>query len=253
MHALRAGSAAFASGLHRGAAPGARRRLTVAPAGRAMTHLPWFALARAVLMGRLRSPPRAGIHIPATGGYDTRAAWDEAMNKTTMTQVSTVALLALAACSDPPPPQTPATPPAAEPAEPAADIPEKNPEQGDLVISDRIRQLCGIDDASAYFPYNSSKLTDSTRALLQKLADCFSTGPLSGEKMHLVGHADPRGDEEYNLALGHRRADAVKRLFVDFKLAADRIETTSRGEADATGSDEESWARDRKVEVKDGA
>jgi peptidoglycan-associated lipoprotein len=67
--------------------------------------------------------------------------------------------------------------------------------------------------------------------------------------MRLVGHADPRGDEEYNMTLGNRRADNVKTAIVDAGLAASQVATTSRGEMDATGTDEASWEKDRRVDV----
>lgn len=156
--------------------------------------------------------------------------------------------------SDPaPPPATPAgdtTPPpvAATPAPP----PEKqgdDPKQSDINISDEIRRACGISDAEARFAFNSAQVRDADRAILKKLAVCFSTGPLKGREMRLVGHADPRGESEYNMVLGDRRASNVKGAIANEGLAAERIATTSRGEMDATGTDEASWARDRRVDV----
>ena len=85
--------------------------------------------------------------------------------------------------------------------------------------------------------------------MLRKLAVCFSTGPLAGRQMGLVGHADPRGESEYNMLLGERRATNVKQVIVSEGLAPDKMSTSSRGEMDATGTDEASWARDRRVDV----
>jgi peptidoglycan-associated lipoprotein len=67
--------------------------------------------------------------------------------------------------------------------------------------------------------------------------------------MRLVGHADPRGDEEYNMSLGNRRADNVKSAIVGAGLSASQVATTSRGEMDATGTDDASWEKDRRVDV----
>jgi len=67
--------------------------------------------------------------------------------------------------------------------------------------------------------------------------------------MSLVGHADPRGSEDYNLALGGRRADNAKLIIVAESMNASSISTTSRGKMDATGTDEAGWARDRSVDV----
>lgn len=86
--------------------------------------------------------------------------------------------------------------------------------------------------------------------MLQKLADCFTNGPLAAERLRLVGHTDPRGDDEHDLALGGRRAESVKKALTGFGLSSDKASTTSRGEMDAAGSDEASWAKDRRVQVE---
>jgi peptidoglycan-associated lipoprotein len=67
--------------------------------------------------------------------------------------------------------------------------------------------------------------------------------------MNLVGHADPRGEEEYNMVLGGRRADNVQHFLVSVGLPTGQAMTTSRGEMDATGTDEAGWAKDRRVDV----
>jgi peptidoglycan-associated lipoprotein len=166
---------------------------------------------------------------------------------------------ALVACgSDPPRPITPTTPeppqaitpaPAANPTEKAGDVPSKS----NINISEDIRKACGITDSEAFFAYDSANVRPQDKAILQKLASCFSTGPLKGKQMRLVGHADPRGDEEYNMTLGNRRADNVKNAIVEAGLAAAQIATTSRGEMDATGTDEASWEKDRRVDVMLGS
>ncbi|HET9956038.1 MAG TPA: OmpA family protein [Polyangiaceae bacterium] len=165
-----------------------------------------------------------------------------------------VSCAALAACgSDPPPPARspvpppPPAPPAAE--QPANPKPSDNPTQSNLVISDEIKKACGISDAEAYFAFDSANIRAQDRAVLKKLADCFTTGPLKGRRMRLVGHADPRGDDEYNRVLGQRRADNVKGAITTAGLESSRMETTSRGEDDAVGTEEASWAKDRRVDV----
>jgi peptidoglycan-associated lipoprotein len=67
--------------------------------------------------------------------------------------------------------------------------------------------------------------------------------------MHLVGNADPRGTEEYNMVLGGARADTVKSFLRRDGLPDSRMATTSRGELDAHGTDEASWAKDRRVDL----
>lgn len=129
-------------------------------------------------------------------------------------------------------------------------VSEKSPERSQIEISDGIREACGITESNAYFAFNSAKLSSSAQDVLNKLAECFSTGPLKGIEIKLVGHTDPRGDEEYNMALGGRRADNVKQALVRLGVDDEQLSTTSRGEMNAVGSDEKSWALDRKVEVK---
>lgn len=150
----------------------------------------------------------------------------------------------------------PAEAPVAEPA-PAANAeapadsekPGDNPAQSDINISDEIRKACGLTDTEAHFAYNSAKVKDADRTVMKKLADCFLTGGLKGRTMALVGHADPRGEAEYNMVLGGRRADNVAQAVTREGLPAKQITTTSRGAMDAKGSDEASWALDRRVDV----
>jgi peptidoglycan-associated lipoprotein len=130
---------------------------------------------------------------------------------------------------------------------------EKDPNKGTIRISDEIRKKCGITDEDAYFSYNSAYVDHRARGVLQKLAKCFKDGPLRGRTMLLVGHADPRGDDEYNLVLGGRRADSVRGMLLKYGLGKDKITTSSRGEMDADGTDPKSWAEDRRVDVKLGS
>jgi len=169
---------------------------------------------------------------------------------------SSAAVLVLAclpiACggSEAKPPATPAAAPAPPPpaAPPPANV-DNDATKGQLNIDPSIRKACGISDTEAYFAFDSANVNSQYRGVLKKLADCFMTGPLKGRLMRLVGHADPRGEESYNLALGGQRADNVKKLIVDEGMATAKVETTSRGEMDATGTDEASWAKDRRVDV----
>jgi peptidoglycan-associated lipoprotein len=67
--------------------------------------------------------------------------------------------------------------------------------------------------------------------------------------MRLVGHADPRGSDEYNMVLGSKRAENVKSGIVTEGLPDAQASTTSRGEMEARGTDEASWAQDRRVDI----
>ena len=74
----------------------------------------------------------------------------------------------------------------------------------------------------------------------------------TGASVRLEGHADERGSREYNIGLGERRAQAVRRMLMIQGVPASRISTVSFGEERpaAFGSDEESYAQNRRVEIK---
>lgn len=127
--------------------------------------------------------------------------------------------------------------------------PEDDATRGIIRVAQDVRGACGLANSEAFFSFDSSAVRFEDKKGLRALADCFMSGPLKGRQMSLVGHADPRGSEDYNLALGGRRADNVKRIIVAESMSNNRVSTTSRGEMDATGTDEASWAMDRSVDV----
>ena len=161
---------------------------------------------------------------------------------------------ALGCGSDPPPPakMADAPPDAVKPAPaPTANNPkpEDDASRGNINISDEIKKACGISDAEAFFAYDSANIRPEDKAVLAKLATCFTTGPLKGREMRLVGHADNRGEDDYNMILGQKRADNVKGAIVSAGMTAAKALTTSRGELDSTGSDDASWSKDRRVDI----
>jgi peptidoglycan-associated lipoprotein len=128
-----------------------------------------------------------------------------------------------------------------------------------LSVSSEIARACGIaqrgdpgasvDAVATSFDFDSAAISEEDRELLQEIGKCLTEGPLRGRSAALVGRADPRGEAEYNMTLGESRADSVMRYMVDLGVGRDRLRATSRGELDATGNDEDSWARDRRVDV----
>jgi peptidoglycan-associated lipoprotein len=79
-----------------------------------------------------------------------------------------------------------------------------------------------------YFEYDKSDLSDAARASLQKDSDWMKKW--TSTVVTIEGHADSRGTSEYNLALGERRATAVRDYLVSRGIAADRLTTVSYGE-----------------------
>ena len=100
-----------------------------------------------------------------------------------------------------------------------------------------------------YFDFDQATLKPETRALLLAHADRLKS---SNASARLEGHADERGSREYNIALGERRANAVRDFLVLQGVSASSLEVISYGEERplATGSDESAYAQNRRVELK---
>ena len=129
----------------------------------------------------------------------------------------------------------------------ASEHPDKDPNKSSITIGEKLRKLCDIP--SANFAFDSASLSPSAKNALDALAKCFVEGPAKNHDMRLVGHADNRGEEQYNMALGQKRAGSVGQYLSKKGLADSRMETTSRGELEARGEDEAGWAKDRRVEI----
>ena len=125
-----------------------------------------------------------------------------------------------------------------------------------LSVSDVIARACGISpnasgrSVTPSFEFDSAALADADRQMLAELAKCMSEGALRGKNVTLIGRADARGEAEYNMTLGESRADAVQRYLIDLGVGRGRSQATSRGEMDATGTNEEGWAKDRRVDIE---
>lgn len=99
-----------------------------------------------------------------------------------------------------------------------------------------------------HFDFDKYDIRPEYQTTLRSKADVLRANP--DVRVRIEGHADERGSDEYNLALGMRRANAVKDFLVGFGLDASRFETVSLGEErpiDAA-STEEAWARNRRAE-----
>ncbi len=99
-----------------------------------------------------------------------------------------------------------------------------------------------------YFDYDSSTVLAQFEEIIQAHAGFLQANP--GVVTTLEGHADERGSREYNLALGERRALAVKQQLVVLGASPEQVRTVSYGEerpADA-GHDEQAWSLNRRVE-----
>ena len=106
-----------------------------------------------------------------------------------------------------------------------------------------------LSDRTIYFEFDSAKLTSESIDILETHGN-FVAG--NGEvAVRLEGHTDERGSREYNIALGDRRAQSVRRVLLFQGASSDQVETISYGEEKpvASGHDEESWSKNRRVEL----
>jgi len=101
-----------------------------------------------------------------------------------------------------------------------------------------------------HFDFDKAIIKDEDKASLDSKIAILNANPAT--HIRISGHCDERGSDEYNLALGNRRATAAKKYLVDHGVDASRIETVSFGEERpiATGHDEASWSQNRRDEFE---
>ena len=127
----------------------------------------------------------------------------------------------------PPPPPPPPPPPA--PTPPPAPAPPRQLSEEELFKQKTLAQLNDeMPLAGVTFDYDQFNIRDDQRGVLQKNADYMRRWTTI--RATIEGHADARGTNEYNLALGQRRANAVRDYLVGLGIAADRLATVSKGE-----------------------
>ena len=168
--------------------------------------------------------------------------------------IALVACTSIACGDDPkPPPKVPAPPVDTAPPPTTTSAPVTSEKMAVNVDNDIIKacnlKFENIEDAPK-FDYDSESLTPGEKSVLEAIAKCLTTGPLKGRAVDLVGRADPRGETEYNMTLGAKRARSVHQFLGNLGVAGDKLHDTSRGELDATGTDEVGWRKDRRVDVR---
>jgi len=119
-----------------------------------------------------------------------------------------------------------------------------------MTVMEQLEQTEGaLSNRTIYFEFDSAKLTSESIAILETHGN-FVAG--NGEvSVRLEGHADERGSREYNIALGDRRAQSVRRVLLFQGASSDQVETVSYGEEKpaVSGHDEEAWGKNRRVEL----
>lgn len=186
------------------------------------------------------------------------------MRSVRMTSVAVLVLLSLVAAgcakkqavAQPAPPLAGATPPGVIPPRPPAPpqrVEESLPVPQEPLSQDSIgsRSLDDLNRDSpfrpVYFPLDGSDLDDQGRTIASANAAILKKYPTW--VLTLEGHCDERGTSEYNLALGERRAIAVKTYLVSLGIAQDRLRTVSYGKEFPfdPGHDEPAWSKNRRA------
>jgi outer membrane protein OmpA-like peptidoglycan-associated protein len=151
---------------------------------------------------------------------------------------------------------TPPDPVATKPEKPVEALKDDKLVSPGLGVSGDIVALCGIKvaanttAAAPKFEYDQYELTAEDRAVLDQIATCLTSGPLKGKAVSLIGRADPRGTEEYNMGLGSRRSHSVGQYLGRLGVSEPQMLVTTRGAIDAKGTDESTWREDRRVDIQ---
>lgn len=128
-----------------------------------------------------------------------------------------------------------------------------NPIYADSGAADGMMRLDGNVVGSGqfepvYFEYDSPRLNPAEQTKIDAVVACLQQNPTYA--VIIEGHCDERGSNEYNLALGERRAQAVRAAVISAGIDATRVQTSSRGEESpaAMGHDDASWSLNRRAE-----
>jgi peptidoglycan-associated lipoprotein len=123
-------------------------------------------------------------------------------------------------------------------------------DESTMTAVERLEQTDGtLSSRVVYFEFDSAKLTSESIEILE-IHGNFIAG--NGEvAVRLEGHADERGSREYNIALGDRRAQSVRRVLLFQGASVDQVDTVSYGEEQPAMTDhtEEAWSLNRRVEL----
>ena len=151
-------------------------------------------------------------------------------------------------------PETKPIPAATKQDKPAPNVTADTKVSPGLAVAGDIVSACGIKisptAANPKFDYDKDELSPDDRAVLDQIASCLTSGALKGKAVALIGRADPRGTEEYNLGLGSRRSESVSQYLARLGVTKPQLGVTTRGALDATGTDESGWQQDRRVDIQ---
>lgn len=112
------------------------------------------------------------------------------------------------------------------------------------------REISRFESEHIYFDFDKSELKPEARAVLRDKAEWLRTNPQFS--LRVEGHCDERGTNEYNLALGERRADAAWRFLNALGISGERLSSISYGEEQPADPrhNEDAWSKNRRDEFK---
>jgi peptidoglycan-associated lipoprotein len=144
---------------------------------------------------------------------------------------------------EPPAPTPTPTPTQPQPQPPVADADEEARRRAEATARAR-----AVLEEIVYFDFDESTIRSDAQEALARKVPILRANP--NVRLRVVGHTDERGSVEYNLALGMRRANAVRDYLTGFGIEAGRFDTVSMGEDMPLdpGSNEAAWARNRRAE-----
>ena len=150
----------------------------------------------------------------------------------------------LGACTKKPPAQLPPSPDAE-----ASESGVSNEAVGAAVPGSQAHFLANVISDRIFFDTDQFNVDAEDQTVLRSQAQWLASYP--GARVTVEGHADERGTREYNLALGQRRADAVKNMMMLLGVTEQQIESVSFGKEKpkATGSDEAAYAQNRRSDI----
>ncbi len=148
----------------------------------------------------------------------------------------------------PPPPAAPPPPPPPPPPPAPAPAPAPTPPTEDEIFNRKSLADLNRDAplGDAFFDYDKAEITAEGRATLQRNSDYLKRWTTT--RVSIEGHCDARGTNEYNLALGERRAQAVKDYLVSLGVGENRMQQVSKGEESPTCTEdnEACWSQNRR-------
>lgn len=179
------------------------------------------------------------------------------MNILHLSGLFALAVLLVAGCAKQPAPPAMTPPPTAQPAM-TTEKPAQEPTgvQGQGMSQTPVSETPATQPEVAaglqriHFDFDQFTLTPEARDILAQNASYIKAHP--GSKVVVEGYCDERGSDEYNLALGQRRAEAAKNYLESLGVSADQLSTISYGEEKPLdpGHTEEAWAKNRRDEFK---